>query len=83
MSTSRANNYKFFNIHGNFFVQLEKLSEIQCQPESQLFIIDAWLQIVEYRQVLKWNYAYGYYLPEHDRAKRQFFEYLQGEAEFG
>nr|GMC52097.1 pentatricopeptide repeat-containing protein At5g50390, chloroplastic [Ipomoea batatas] len=62
---------------------LEKLSEIQCQPVSQLFIIDAWLQIVEYRQVLKWNYAYGYYLPEHDRAKRQFFEYLQGEAEFG
>nr|GMC50193.1 probable E3 ubiquitin-protein ligase ARI8 [Ipomoea batatas] len=65
-------------------VHLEKLSEIQCQPESQLkFIIDAWLQIVECRRVLKWTYAYGYYLPEHDRAKRQFFEYLQGEAESG
>jgi ariadne-1 len=32
---------------------------------------------------LKWTYAYGYYLPEHEHAKRQFFEYLQGEAESG
>ncbi|KAH9783718.1 putative E3 ubiquitin-protein ligase ARI7 [Citrus sinensis] len=63
---------------------LEKLSDIQCTPESQLkFIIDAWLQIVECRRVLKWTYAYGYYLPEHEHAKRQFFEYLQGEAESG
>lgn len=36
------------------------------------------LQIVECRRVLKWTYAYGYYLPEHEHAKRQFFEYLQG-----
>ncbi|XXG44949.1 hypothetical protein AAC387_Pa02g0169 [Persea americana] len=64
--------------------QLEKLSDMQCQPESQLkFITDAWLQIVECRRVLKWTYAYGYYLPEHEHAKRQFFEYLQGEAESG
>ena len=27
---------------------------------------------------MKWTYAYGYYLPEHEHAKRQFFEYLQG-----
>uniref|UniRef100_A0A5B6ZUQ1 RBR-type E3 ubiquitin transferase n=1 Tax=Davidia involucrata TaxID=16924 RepID=A0A5B6ZUQ1_DAVIN len=65
-------------------VHLEKLSDKQCQPESQLkFIIEAWLQIVECRRVLKWTYAYGYYLPEHEHAKRQFFEYLQGEAESG
>ncbi|KAL5990968.1 putative E3 ubiquitin-protein ligase ari7 [Asimina triloba] len=65
-------------------IQLEKLSDKQCQPESQLkFITDAWLQIVECRRVLKWTYAYGYYLPEHEHAKRQFFEYLQGEAESG
>lgn len=65
-------------------VHLEKLSDIQCQPESQLkFITEAWLQIVECRRVLKWTYAYGYYLPEHEQAKRQFFEYLQGEAESG
>ncbi|KAJ7978294.1 RBR-type E3 ubiquitin transferase [Quillaja saponaria] len=63
---------------------LEKLSDIQCQPESQLkFITEAWLQIVECRRVLKWTYAYGYYLPEYEHAKRQFFEYLQGEAESG
>ncbi|KAH8501286.1 hypothetical protein H0E87_016196 [Populus deltoides] len=65
-------------------VHLEKLSDIQCQPESQLkFIIEAWLQIVECRRVLKWTYSYGYYLPEHEHAKRLFFEYLQGEAESG
>ncbi|KAI5658099.1 hypothetical protein M9H77_26892 [Catharanthus roseus] len=65
-------------------VHLERLSEIQCQPESQLkFIIEAWQQIVECRRVLKWTYAYGYYLPEHEHTKRQFFEYLQGEAEAG
>ncbi|KAK1270886.1 putative E3 ubiquitin-protein ligase ARI7 [Acorus gramineus] len=65
-------------------VQLEKLSDKQSQPESQLkFITEAWLQIVECRRVLKWTYAYGYYLPEHETAKKQFFEYLQGEAEAG
>ncbi|XP_022854196.1 probable E3 ubiquitin-protein ligase ARI8 [Olea europaea var. sylvestris] len=68
----------------NFLLQLEKLSDKQCQPESQLkFIIEAWLQIVECRRVLKWTYAYGYYLPEHEQAKKRFFEYLQGEAESG
>ncbi|KVI07510.1 Zinc finger, C6HC-type [Cynara cardunculus var. scolymus] len=41
------------------------------------------IHIVECRRVLKWTYAYGYYLPEHAHAKRQFFEYLQGEAESG
>ncbi|VVA90133.1 unnamed protein product [Arabis nemorensis] len=62
--------------------KLEKLSDTQCTPESQLrFITDAWLQIIECRRVLKWTYAYGYYLPDH--AKKQFFEYLQGEAESG
>lgn len=72
------------DLHQMQTVYLEKLSDIQCTPESQLkFIIDAWLQIVECRRVLKWTYSYGYYLPEHEHAKRQFFEYLQGEAESG
>ncbi|KAL6194207.1 hypothetical protein ACLB2K_035291 [Fragaria x ananassa] len=63
---------------------MEKLSEIQGQPESQLkFLSDAWQQIVKCRRVLKWTYAYGYYLTEHESAKKQFFEYLQGEAESG
>ncbi|XP_020589478.1 probable E3 ubiquitin-protein ligase ARI7 [Phalaenopsis equestris] len=72
------------DLHNIQTQKLEKLSKIQCQPESQLkFIIEAMLQVVECRRVLKWTYAYGYYLPEHDHAKRQFFEYLQGEAEAG
>ncbi|CAM8927986.1 hypothetical protein QQ045_022547 [Rhodiola kirilowii] len=72
------------DLHQMQTVQLEKLSDIQCQPESQLkFVIEAWQQIVECRRVLKWTYAYGYYLPEHEHAKRQFFEYVQGEAESG
>lgn len=65
-------------------VHLVKLSQIQSQPETQLkFILDAWLQIIECRRVLKWTYAYGYYIPEHEVTKREFFEYLQGEAEAG
>ncbi|CAN6447413.1 unnamed protein product [Victoria cruziana] len=72
------------DLHQMQTVHIEKLSDKQCQPASQLkFITDAWLQIVECRRVLKWTYAYGYYLPEHEHAKRQFFEYLQGEAESG
>ncbi|GFP80706.1 probable E3 ubiquitin-protein ligase ari7 [Phtheirospermum japonicum] len=71
-------------MEGNGNVFLEKLSEVQSQPESQLkFIIEAWQQIVECRRVLKWTYAYGYYLPEHEDTKKKFFEYLQGEAEAG
>ncbi|KAE9600394.1 hypothetical protein Lal_00045480 [Lupinus albus] len=72
------------DLHQMQTIHIEKLSDIQCQPESQLkFITEAWLQIVECRRVLKWTYAYGYYLPEHEHAKKQFFEYLQGEAESG
>lgn len=65
-------------------VQIEILSDKQSQPVSQLkFVTEAWMQIVECRRVLKWTYAYGYYLPEQEQSKRQFFEYLQGEAESG
>ncbi|XP_039062268.1 probable E3 ubiquitin-protein ligase ARI7 [Hibiscus syriacus] len=63
---------------------MEKLCNVQCTTKGQLkFITDAWLQIVECRRVLKWTYAYGYYLPQHEHTKIQFFEYLQGEAEAG
>ncbi|XP_031112632.1 probable E3 ubiquitin-protein ligase ARI7 [Ipomoea triloba] len=65
-------------------VNVGKLSEFQSLPESQLkFIVEAWKQIVECRRVLKWTYAYGFYLPEEEHTKRQFFEYLQGQAEEG
>ncbi|KAG2620625.1 hypothetical protein PVAP13_3NG218533 [Panicum virgatum] len=42
------------------------------------FIIEAWSQIIECRRVLKWTYAYGYYLD--DKVKSEFFEYLQAES---
>ncbi|XP_072989894.1 probable E3 ubiquitin-protein ligase ARI8 [Typha latifolia] len=72
------------DLHSMQTEKLDKLSEIIKEPQSQLkFIVEAWLQIVECRRVLKWTYAYGYYLPENEHAKRQFFEYLQGEAESG
>ncbi|KAK9087918.1 hypothetical protein Syun_030312 [Stephania yunnanensis] len=72
------------DLHQMQTVQLDKLSEKQCVPGSLLkFITEAWEQIVECRRVLKWTYAYGYYLPEREHAKRRFFEYLQGEAESG
>lgn len=65
-------------------VKLEKLSRTQSEPDTQLrFIINAWDQIIECRRVLKWTYAYGYYLPENEVNKCNFFQYLQGEAEAG
>ncbi|KQJ91001.1 hypothetical protein BRADI_4g35080v3 [Brachypodium distachyon] len=61
---------------------LAKLSDVFGIPETQLkFIPEAWSQIIECRRVLKWTYAYGYYLD--DKAKSEFFVYLQGEAESG
>nr|ADK92868.1 truncated ARIADNE [Hypericum perforatum] len=30
------------------------------------------------RRVLKWTNVYGYYLPDHEHAKKQFFDYVQG-----
>ncbi|XP_009785424.1 putative E3 ubiquitin-protein ligase ARI8 [Nicotiana tabacum] len=65
-------------------VNVKELSILQRIPETQLkFILDAWNQIVECRRVLKWTYAYGFYLPNEEKTKRQFFEYLQGQAEVG
>ncbi|KFK25556.1 hypothetical protein AALP_AA8G130200 [Arabis alpina] len=65
-------------------VQLKELSERQSTPESQLqFTIEAWLQIIECRRVLQWTFAYGYYLPSNEVAKKQLFEYSQGEAQVG
>ncbi|GAU28150.1 hypothetical protein TSUD_313090 [Trifolium subterraneum] len=65
-------------------VHMKNLGDSQRQTELELkFITEAWLQIVECRRVLKWTYAYGYYLPDNEQAKKKFFEYLQGEAESG
>ncbi|KAL7109197.1 hypothetical protein ACP275_06G160300 [Erythranthe tilingii] len=46
------------------------------------FAVEAWEQIVECRRVLKWSYAYAYYLCCSEKAaKIAFFEFLQGQAE--
>ncbi|XP_026398344.1 probable E3 ubiquitin-protein ligase ARI7 [Papaver somniferum] len=61
---------------------IKNLSSKVGKPETEIdFISDAWLQIIECRRVLKWTYAYGYYLPEHELAKKELFEFLQGDAE--
>lgn len=63
-------------------VHIKKLSDIQGEPQGLLkFITEAWIQIIECRRVLKWTYAYGYYVPKHEVAKKKLFEYLQGDAE--
>ncbi|KAL5711400.1 RBR-type E3 ubiquitin transferase [Ranunculus cassubicifolius] len=63
-------------------VHIDILRVNQAEIEIQLkFLVDAWEQIVECRRVLMWTYAYGYYLPEKEKAKKKLFEYLQGQAE--
>ncbi|GMH44741.1 hypothetical protein BSKO_12693 [Bryopsis sp. KO-2023] len=46
-------------------------------------IKEAWDQVVECRRILKYSYAYGYhtFLDETSKNKKQFFEFLQGDAE--
>ena len=61
---------------------LMELGERLHTPLSQLkFITDALKQVVECRRILKWTYAYGYFLDDNEWAKRNFFEFQQGEAE--
>ncbi|CAN1323684.1 Probable E3 ubiquitin-protein ligase ARI7 [Linum perenne] len=58
------------------------ISKIHSQGVGQvLFLTEAWEQIVECRRVLKWTYAYGFYLASKEAEKKSFFEYLQGQAE--
>ncbi|XP_047338421.1 probable E3 ubiquitin-protein ligase ARI8 [Impatiens glandulifera] len=69
------------DLHQMQNMQLIKLSDKLSQPDSHLkSMIDAWTQIVECRRVLKWTYAYGFYLPL-DGSKRVYFEFVQGLAE--
>ncbi|VFQ81993.1 unnamed protein product [Cuscuta campestris] len=65
-------------------VNVMKICEHQSLSLAQVkFIVEAWKQIIECRRVLKWTYAYGFYLPQEEHTKSQFFEYLQGQAEEG
>ncbi|CAA0829267.1 Probable E3 ubiquitin-protein ligase ARI7 [Striga hermonthica] len=61
---------------------LDRLMSTQGETKAQLkFVVDAWEQVVECRRVLKWSYAYGYYLAESGSRKLQLFGHIQGEAE--
>ncbi|XP_026429271.1 probable E3 ubiquitin-protein ligase ARI8 [Papaver somniferum] len=65
--------------------RVAELCFILCLADDKelKLIKDAWEKIIECRRVLKWSYAFGYYLPEHEHGKIQLFEYLQGQAESG
>ncbi|XP_074356405.1 putative E3 ubiquitin-protein ligase ARI7 [Apium graveolens] len=71
---------------------LEKMQETNLSILSEKFgltkqrlkfVVEAWKQITECRRTLKWSYAYGYYITNHESAKVALFEYLQGQAEAG
>jgi len=60
------------------------ISENTRTPISQLkFISEAWGQVIKCRRTLMWTYAYGYYNFSESRAGnlKEFFEFLQGDAE--
>ncbi|KAL6216092.1 hypothetical protein ACLB2K_009319 [Fragaria x ananassa] len=66
-------------------LHIGKLGDLQENTVEHLynFIIDAWQQIIECRQVLRWTFVYGYYLSEEEeQTKQDFFEWLQGHAEY-
>ncbi|ONK82111.1 uncharacterized protein A4U43_C01F36230 [Asparagus officinalis] len=64
--------------------KVDKLRDKVSMSHGELnFVIEAWEQVVECRRVLTWSYAYGYYLDPEGKAKKELFEYLQGEAEAG
>lgn len=62
---------------------LQTLSDLTGIPTSQLrFVEDAWCQVIACSRTLKWTYAYGYYnFGVAGGKKKEFFEFLQGEAE--
>ena len=59
-------------------------------PLSQLaFVSEACNQVIECRKTLMWTYTYGYYVFDtmgdnvgQEGSKKEFFEFLQGEAEY-
>ncbi|CAG7909247.1 hypothetical protein BRARA_J00404 [Brassica rapa] len=58
------------------------LSNKQLATVHQLeFVAEAWSQIMECRRVLKWTYAYEYYLGEDQVEKQDFLKLKQDNAE--
>lgn len=62
--------------------KLEALGAAQRTPVSQLrFVADAAEQLVDGLRVLRWTYAFGFFVFVDDGPRRRFFEFAQGEAE--
>ncbi|GLJ47800.1 hypothetical protein SUGI_1009590 [Cryptomeria japonica] len=62
--------------------QIKQLSDKQCTYGFHIkFVTDAWIQIVECRRVLKWTYAYGYYLSQDETSLKNMFENSQAYVE--
>ncbi|KAL6654615.1 hypothetical protein ACP70R_008080 [Stipagrostis hirtigluma subsp. patula] len=62
--------------------ELGKMAAAVSLPVTELeFLTKAYEQIADGRRVLRWAYAYGYYLdPERDGKKRDLFDELQNHA---
>ncbi|KAK2989979.1 hypothetical protein RJ640_004142 [Escallonia rubra] len=70
------------NLHQMRTTKIKEISEKFLKLEIELeYLVEAWVQIVECRQVLTWTYAYGYYLPADEPTKKELFEFLQRQAE--
>eukprot|EP01026_Neomeris_dumetosa_P033613 TRINITY_DN2688_c0_g1_i11.p1 TRINITY_DN2688_c0_g1~~TRINITY_DN2688_c0_g1_i11.p1 ORF type:complete len:547 (-),score=56.25 TRINITY_DN2688_c0_g1_i11:386-1894(-) len=76
---------------------IEHLSEkLRLEANEVKFLLESWVQVVSCRRVLKWTYAFGYYRFESKEyaelsnfeangpnlGSQEFFEFLQGEAEY-
>ncbi|GKE31917.1 probable E3 ubiquitin-protein ligase ARI8, partial [Tanacetum coccineum] len=82
MAKNSLEKYTFFYERWAANESIEQFGKTQVLPETYFeFINDAWRQIIECRRVLKWTYAFGYYLPVQEVVKKLFFEGMQGEAE--
>ncbi|KAL6528450.1 hypothetical protein OROHE_015400 [Orobanche hederae] len=57
------------------------LAETEYVLHALLCVLNAWEQIAECRRVLKWSYAYEYFMDADDEVKKTFFKYLQAEGE--
>ncbi|KAK6144656.1 hypothetical protein DH2020_021476 [Rehmannia glutinosa] len=81
-SNDKSRKRALVDLHTAKTVHIELLANVQGEAQAQLkFVIEAWDQIVECRRVLKWSYAYGYYLSLNQSGKMEFFGHLQGQAE--
>ncbi|QHN99456.1 putative E3 ubiquitin-protein ligase [Arachis hypogaea] len=55
--------------------------EFERREDDFEFVKKAWEEVIECRKLLKWTYAYGYFIPEEEKAKKELFEHTQGVAE--